>query len=212
MPRITGRPTPNARLILAALADACPVPPGGAALFLLSGLPGTGKSTFATALSALTGATVLESDRCRRLLFPAPQFSARESGIVFRAIRSAALDLIRADAAVIIDATNVSESDRVPFYEIADRASAPLFILALTTPMAVVEGRLERRMREAGDCSLAGVAVYHRMRGRVEPISREHRRIDTSDPADIAAALTTVATAYLKAARPAHHVSGEGGS
>ncbi len=195
VPNKSGRRNPRAQQILRSL------PPQGAdeagpALFLLVGLPGVGKTTFARRLRTLTGAAVLESDRLRSVLFGAPVFSQRESGMLFRAVLSAAAELLGERRPVIIDATNLSEADRRPFCELAGEAGAPLSIFALDAPVAVVEARLEARLSNASDCSYADIAVYHRMRGRVEPISREHRRIDTSDQAAVEAALTSTAAAY----------------
>jgi predicted kinase len=139
---------PNAARILENLG--LPARAGsGAALFLLTGLPGTGKSTFARALRELTGAVVLESDRLRCLLFEQPVHSQRESAILFRAIRSAAARLLVEGQAVIIDSTSLSETDRWPFYNLADSLGLPLFIAAFYAPARVVEERLAKRLLEA---------------------------------------------------------------
>jgi predicted kinase len=189
---------PNATRILKA-AGAPAAAGAGAAVILLSGLPGVGKSTFARALGAATDAIILESDRLRALLFEAPVHSPRESGILFRAIRSAAACLLKERHAVIIDATNLSETDRRPFYELADSSGAPLFVVALDAPQETIEGRLARRLLESDGCSYADIDVYHRMRGRVEPISREHMRVDTSNQAAVQTARIAITTAYREA-------------
>jgi uncharacterized protein len=163
----------------------------------MCGLPGTGKTTFAWQLASMTGAIVLESDRFRRLLFGEPSFSMRESLALFRALGSTARALLCDGHAVIIDATNLSESDRRPFYALADDLCLPLFVIALEAPIGVVVERLERRISAPDGWSFADVAVYHRMRGRVDPVSREHLRVDTSDRAAIRAALTSIAAAYV---------------
>jgi predicted kinase len=172
------------------------VPLSHAALFLLAGLPGAGKSTFARALAQETGALVVESDRLRRLLFGQPVFSGRESEALFRALNSATRRLLEEGYAVIVDATNLSESDRRPFYELADALGFVLAVVALDAPVPVVERRLEERLARSCGYSYADVAVYHRMRERVEPISRAHRRIDTSDRAGMQAALAEITAAY----------------
>ena len=192
---IAGPRNPNAARILEDIGLPARAS-SGAALFLITGLPGTGKSTFARALSELTGAVALESDRFRGLLFGQPVHSQRESAILFRAIRSAAAKLLSDGQAVIVDATSVSEADRWPFYTLADSVAVPLFIAALDAPVRVVEERLGKRLLEADGYRFADVAVYHRMRGRVEAISREHWRVDTSDASAVDAARTAIAGAY----------------
>ena len=122
------------------------MPPQGAdeagpALFLLVGLPGVGKTTFARQLALLTGAAVLESDRLRSLLFGAPVFSQRESGMLVsrrrlgrdRASRRAPSGDHRRD--------QPERGDRRPFYELADETGTPLSVIALDAPVEVVEAR-----------------------------------------------------------------------
>jgi predicted kinase len=189
------RKTPRVATVISSLqlASAGLGPP---ALVLLVGLPGAGKSTFARALSDLTGAVVLESDRFRTLLFPQPVFSMRESTALFRALAAATKQLLDRGYAVIVDATNLSESDRRPFYDLAKELDVALLVIALEAPLDVIERRLERRTSEPAGYSLADIDVYHRMRGRVEPISRKHWRVDTSNQIAYEAALKAVAAAY----------------
>ena len=195
-----GRLSPAAYTIYRAVRPERPEATG-ASLFLVTGLPGAGKSTFAAALSRLTGATVIESDRFRRELFGEPVFSSRENGLLFRGVRGASRLLLAEGLPVIVDATNLDETDRGPFYRLAEECPAPLFIASLTAPEAVIEMRLRERMQGAGGYSYADLDVYHRMRRRVEPISRPHWRIDTSDQAAVEAALTSIANEFAKQAR-----------
>jgi predicted kinase len=160
------------------------------------GLPGTGKSTFARALARETGAVVVESDRFRRLLFRTPSFSTRENAALFQALAGATARLLDKGQAVVIDATNLSERDRRPFYVLAESKGLPQFVVALEAPEALVEERLARRLTAEHGYACADSTVYHRMKGRVEPISRGHLRLDTSDGAAVEAALAAVVAAY----------------
>jgi hypothetical protein len=150
-------------------------------LTLLCGLPGAGKTTFAAALAARAGAVHLESDRVRRLLFGEPVFSSRENSAVFAAIRGAAAALLEQGAGVIIDSTNLTEADRTPFYRLADRAAVRLAVVSVEAPEEVIEKRLAARMDAPDGYSFADLDVYHRMKGRVQAISRDHLTVDTSD-------------------------------
>lgn len=160
-------------------SDGVPQP----ALILMAGLPGSGKSTFARRLAAVTGATLLESDAIRQMLFGGPTHELAESRALFAAIFAATEQLLRDGRSVIVDATNLKRSDRLPAHEIVRATGASLFILHTTAPESVVLERLSRREAapEPDDHSLAGVAVYRHMAEDVEPLVEEHWQIDTSD-------------------------------
>jgi predicted kinase len=160
------------------------------------GLPGTGKSTFARALARGTGAALIESDRFRRLLFASPSFSFRESAVLFRILADATARLLDDGHAVIIDATNVSERDRRPFYALAAARALPQYVIALDGPERLVLERLARRAAASDGYAYADSTVYHRMKRRVEPVSRDHWRLDTSDAAAVETVLEAVVAAY----------------
>lgn len=166
-------------------------------LVLTAGLPGSGKSTFVRRLAPAIGATILESDALRRLLYERPQHGATESRRLFGAIYGATRRLLSAGVSVVIDATNLRESERLPAYEIAAATGARLAVLYFTAPEAVVTERLERRLADTErlDASTAGIEVYYRMADREEPPARRHWRIDTSDPEAVEAALRAVIAA-----------------
>jgi predicted kinase len=162
------------------------------------GLPGSGKSTFARRLGLQIDAVILQSDVLRRLLFGEPTHKPGESKVLFRAMHRAAYDLLSRGVSVIIDATSLSESDRIPVYELADAARVRLVIVSLMAPFNVIEERLGRRFtdRDSDDHSDAGIDVYHLMASRVEPISREAIYIDTSDAAALEAAIARIAADF----------------
>jgi predicted kinase len=164
---------------------------------LLCGLPGAGKTTLARSLAPRVRAAHIESDRFRRQLFGEPVFSSRENDGLFRAIQSATRRLLQDGVSVVVDATNLTDADRTPFQRIAEAAHASLTVVAVEAPGAVIEARLEARSRQPNGYSYADVDVYHRMRGRVQPIDCEHIRIDTSEPGATEAALTAIEASIL---------------
>ena len=150
------------------------------ALVVLVGLPASGKSRVAEELRAQTGAVVLESDALRRLLFARRTYSALESRRLFVAIHAAAEELLADGVSVILDATNVSEAEREPLYEMAERHGVKLVLVQVTAPPSVLRRRLTRRAADGASRSEASVRVYERMRPRAEEIGRPHHVIDTS--------------------------------
>jgi predicted kinase len=148
------------------------------------GLPGSGKSTFARRLAREIDAAVLESDALRRLLLGDPTHSAAESRRLFAALHEASRRLLTQGVSVIIDATNLKESDRRPAFESATETGARLQVIHFSAPWPVMAKRLAGRVRgmDPNDKSTADIGVYCRMAEEEQPLLHEHLRIDASDP------------------------------
>lgn len=147
-----------------------------AALVVLSGLPGTGKTTFAAELAPRLTALVLESDRVRRELFPRRRYTRKESGQVFAVVRERAEAALEEGRTVIIDATNLREGERSGFRELAEGQGARVVAVRLTAPDAVVRERLSGPREGASE---ANIGVYNRMRGEEEPFGIPCVQVDS---------------------------------
>src|SRR5690606_38860613 len=90
-----------------------------AALVLLSGLPGSGKTTFAHAFAERVPCAVVESDTIRRSFARNPSYTREESARVFDAVESQAEQALKAGQVVLVDATNLSRADRERFVRLA---------------------------------------------------------------------------------------------
>jgi len=169
-----------------------PSPRGSAALVVVSGLPGSGKSYFCRQLTSRHPLARLDSDALRKALFGQPAHSPEESSRLFSACHYVLDRLLGAGISALMDATNLREVHRRQLYDIAERHGAKLVLVSLRAPAAVVEGRLAARARRADpeDLSDAGPEIYERMRSLDEPIARPHIVVDTS--ADIEPAIETV--------------------
>ena len=156
------------------------------AIVLLSGLPGTGKTTFAAALAPTIGAAVVESDAVRRGLVPRPDYSRAESARVFDLVEQRVRQALAEKRPAIVDATNVAARDRERFVNIAASLPCALVAVRLTAPDSVIRERLANP-REG--YSEATVAIYEMMLGRQEPFDIPTVVIDTSHDTSHALAL-----------------------
>jgi predicted kinase len=155
---------------------------GEAILVALCGLPGTGKTHFASKLTELVSLVVLESDRLRKLLVPNPKYTPSEHSRVFNACHMLIEDYLGQGRRVLFDATNLSEAFRQPLYRICDRQSVPLILVKFTAPRDVVRRRLEARRQglQPTTHSDADWLIYCRLSPYEEPVRRLHFTVESS--------------------------------
>lgn len=151
------------------------------AFVVVSGLPGSGKSTFSRQLQERIPLAVVESDALRQVLFPQPSHSAEESNRLFAAVHRLVEHLLQEGVPTLLDATNLQERHREHLYHIADRLRAKLVLVWVEAPEAMVQDRLRHRELTPvpADHSTAGVKVYERMSPSAQRISRPHFTVNT---------------------------------
>ena len=137
------------------------------AMLILSGLPGTGKTTFALALAAHTPVVHLESDAIRRALFSVPAYVPAEHARVFRTLEAHGAKALAGGQDVIVDATNLAANERRRFVRIAEAANAMVVLVRFTAPEVVIRERLTVP-REGS--SQADFRVYEMMRARANSL------------------------------------------
>jgi uncharacterized protein len=170
----------QADVLVAQLGDeigAPAVPAATAALVVLMGYPGVGKSHCARLLAARLGAAQVASDQLRTRLFIAPTYSDLENGTVFRCVDGLVDGLLADGHRVIVDATNLLARYRGASVGAAKRRGVPIIFVRITADDGAIRDRLARR-REArahDDHSDADLGVYDRMRERpFEPPAEGH--------------------------------------
>jgi predicted kinase len=153
------------------------VPASTAALVVLMGYPGAGKSHCSRLLAGRLGAAQVASDQLRTRLFIAPTYSDEENGAVFRCVDGLVDGLLADGHRVIVDATNLLARYRDASVGAAKRRDVPIVFVRVTADDGVIRDRLARRRdaRADGDHSDADERVYDRMRERAfEPPAEGH--------------------------------------
>jgi predicted kinase len=90
-------------------------------------------------------------------------------------------ELLLKGISVILDATNLTESNRKPLYRIAERTNAKIILVRVEAPAAVVKKRLQSRSALPGSSkSDADWAIYRKMMASDEIIKRPHYTVNTS--------------------------------
>jgi aminoglycoside phosphotransferase family enzyme/predicted kinase len=163
-------------------------------LGVVSGLPGTGKSTVAAAVGERLGWAVLRSDEVRRELFGAwgggrPLMAPVGAGPYGPDATDRTYDTLVARArqhlglgrSVVLDAGFRDDRWRDAAQALAEDVSAELVVVETSAPLALAEARADRRLQAGTDVSGAGRAV-------VAALAEHHHRwpgaavVDTSTP------------------------------
>ena len=143
-------------------------PAGRAALVMLMGLPGVGKSHCARLIAAALGGAHVATDHLRSRLFIAASYADEENAAVFGIAEALVEQLLSEGHVVVLDATHLVARNRAPAEHAAARHGAPVVRVLVTADDSDARARLESRGREraAGDHSDADLRVYERMRVR----------------------------------------------
>ena len=152
------------------------VRPRAPVLIVLSGLPGTGKTTFALALAARLPLQHIESDAIRRGLFAKPRYSAWEHRQVFVEVERRAVQSLDRGEIAVIDATNLRQAHRQRFVKLAAGHGAGVVAIRLVAPEELV---YERLLGPREGHSQADGRVYDLFRGGEEPYRTPVVVVDT---------------------------------
>ena len=171
---------------------ATPEPANGPALVILCGLPGTGKSHFARQLISRSPFVWINSDRIRKTLVSAPEYSRQEHRRVFSAMNAITAEILRGGHSVVFDATNLNEQVRRPLYAVAQAAGVDPLIVRFTADPALVRQRLDDRAAGLNESSASDAdwIIYTRMSVAEKDVPRPHLRV--SRPEDTASVLEEV--------------------
>ena len=159
--------------------------PAHAALLIMHGLSGSGKTTIAQSLLEALGAVRLRSDVERKRLFGlaagARSGSALNEGLyapgasarTYARLAELARALLAARYPVIVDAAFLKRAERERFAGLAREAGASFLIAACAAAAATLRARVSARECAARDASEAGLAVLELQLATAEPLAAD---------------------------------------
>jgi len=169
-------------------------------LWVLCGLPASGKSTLAKSLADVYGLEVIRSDQVRKTQFAQPsdpsgnhdfkkgRYSAYATEVTYTHLFDLAQEMIKTGHGVVIDATFSRDMHRRKILRLAAQCQVLPVFVECQAPDAVLAERLRRRETKP---SLSDARLIHldHFKQRYEPITEIepaiHIRVDTSaSPAD----------------------------
>lgn len=129
-------------------------------LFMLYGLPGSGKTHFARQLAETLHAAHVQGDRIRYELFETPRNDKQENDIVNHLMEYMTEEFLNAGVSVIYDANAMRVNQRRTLRGIARQASAQPLLIWLQTDVETAFARTNQRDRRRSDDKFA--APYDR--------------------------------------------------
>ncbi|MCC7372551.1 MAG: ATP-binding protein [Chloroflexi bacterium] len=153
-----------------------------AALIVMVGAPGSGKSYLGRQVSAALDARLIQTDAVRKQLFPNPRYTPGEASAVYDACHRMIAEALAGGECVVFDGTNLQERHRTTLYRLAEQTGARLAVVVARAPEAVIRARLRQRIEAPSptDQSDADWPIYLRLRRDAEPVLRPHVVVNTT--------------------------------
>ena len=149
-------------------------------LIIVCGLPGTGKTTLAKALSERFSAVHLSSDRIRKEMMASPTYNPDEKARVYEELVMRVAGLLEAGENVIADATFYRRSLRGKLVEAAEKAGTKAHFVLCQLDEAEVLDRMSAGGERGG--SDADFSIYLRIKDEFEPLKAKHAIVDCALP------------------------------
>ncbi|MDP4250918.1 MAG: AAA family ATPase [Bacteroidota bacterium] len=138
-------------------------------IIIVSGLPGSGKSYFASRFAKLIQADYINSDRVRKNIFPASSYSEKENASVYDEMLELTRRSIRQKKNLVLDATFYKNELRKKF---TDAAEGDIVFIEVAAEEAVIKERLKQKRADSD----ADFEAYKLIKQQWEPL-RGHRLI-----------------------------------
>jgi predicted kinase len=153
-------------------------------LLLLTGLPGSGKTTLARAYAQQFGALHLNSDIIRGQLDLRGHYSTEDKQKVYDSLLEQTRIALGANKDVVIDSTFYQNAIREPFIQLAKSIQTPIHWVETQAS----EQTIRQRTSQPRPDSEADFSVYQQIRDQYEPLTEPHLTLqtDTDSPERLA--------------------------
>ena len=145
-------------------------------IIIVFGLPGSGKSYFASRLAKELQSVYVSSDRIRKQLFDVVVYSKKEKMKVYGIMLKEMKKTIQQNTNIVLDATFYQENLRKEFLETAKAFKERILFMEVWAGQKTILERLKFK-RAYSD---ADYSVYLRIKEVFEPLEMEHLKIQST--------------------------------
>lgn len=143
---------------------------------IVFGLPGTGKSYFASRFAKMINAEYINSDLVRKEIFEERTYSDREKETVYHQMMERMRNALNQNRKVVLDATFYKNDTRRPFIDEMQGKGRIFFI-----EVQADENIIRKRLRRSRQDSEADFGVYKLIRKQWEPLDEPHLVLESTD-------------------------------
>lgn len=145
-------------------------------IVIVFGLPGSGKSYFASRLAKMINAGYVNSDKVRKELFEERVYSAQEKKRVYDKMLEEMKQAIQQKESLVLDATFHKKDMRKMFVQEMKGKDKALFI-----EVQADENVIRERLKKVRQYSEADFKVYQLIRQQNEPLDEPHLVLQSTD-------------------------------
>jgi predicted kinase len=145
-------------------------------IVIVFGLPGSGKSYFASRLATLIKADYVNSDRLRLEMFEKRTYSDQEKAAVYNNMLEKMKEAISQHRNLVLDATFHKNETRKPFIE-AIKGRDDVYFIEVWADEKIIKERLKKPR----PYSEADIGVYTFIRQHWEPLNEAHLMLESTD-------------------------------
>ena len=145
-------------------------------IVIVFGLPGSGKSYFASRLAKVINAGYINSDRLRKEMFKDRTYSEQEKAAVYKAMLEKMKEAMNQNRSLVLDATFHKNETRKLFVQEAERNDGILFI-----EVKADENIIKERLKEERPYSEADFEVFKSIWQHYEPMNEPHLTVESTN-------------------------------
>jgi len=146
-------------------------------IIIVLGLPGSGKSYFASRLATRVGAEYINSDKVRKAMGALGRYSLQEKLAVYTEMAIITGKFLGENKNVVVDATFHDHSMRNIFLKAAAKRSAAICFIQVKASEVLIHERLKKPRAD----SEADFKVYQDIRDKFQDLTMHHLRLESTN-------------------------------